>query len=119
MDATQTRDYIRKVLSSHTAAPNVVLSHADVDHYGHIANTLNGMTVASVWQGSDVNEYTSNGFPAWLSDQMTRGATLHRNFSPHFHNDGATISDQLSCGDASTFVLTVNTVAAGTRRALF
>ena len=42
-------------------------------------------------------------------DQMTRGATLHRNFFPHFHNDGAPISDQLSCGDAFTFVLTVNT----------
>ena len=88
MDATQTRDYIRKVLSAHPEAPNVVLSHADQDHYGHIANALDGIPVASVWQGGDVSEYTSNNFPTWLADQMTRGAELHRNFPPHFHNGG-------------------------------
>jgi competence protein ComEC len=112
-DVDMTRDeagtYVRNVLSQHQAAPNVVLSHADVDHYGHIASALAGLTVASVWQGGEPNDYTSNDFPGWLADQQSRGAVIHRNFSPHFHNDGQPLGDDLSCGSASTFVLTANT----------
>ena len=101
--------YVRNVLSQHQAAPNVVLSHADEDHYGHVASALAGLPVASVWQGGDPNEYTSNAFPGWLADQRSRGAVVHQNFSPHFHNDRRPLGDELSCGSASTFVLTANT----------
>jgi competence protein ComEC len=109
LDAKLTRDYIRNVLSSHTTAPNVVLSHADLDHYGHISSVLDDITVASVWQGGDVDHYADNGFPAWLARQEKGGVMLKRNFPPHFHNGGNPIGADLSCGDASTFVLTVNT----------
>lgn len=112
-DVDMSRDeagtYVRNVLSQHQAAPNVVLSHGDEDHYGHIASALAGLTVASIWQGGDPNEYTSNLFPGWLADQQSRGAVIHRNFSPHFHHDRQPLGDDLSCGSASTFVLTANT----------
>ena len=109
MDAQQTRTYVRNVLSQHQAAPNVVLSHADLDHYSRIANTLDNLTVASVWQGGEPSEYNSANFPAWLADQQNRGAALHQNFSAHFHNNRLPVSADLSCGNASTFVLTANT----------
>ena len=33
LDAQQTRTYLRTILAQHQAAPNVVVSHADPDHY--------------------------------------------------------------------------------------
>jgi len=69
---------------------------------------LDNVTVASVWQGGDPNSYTSANFPAWLAKQENQGVVLHRNFSATFHNNRQPVSDQLSCGTASTFV-TANT----------
>ncbi len=73
MDGQQVRTYIRNVLQQHTAAPNVVLSHPDSDHYSHIPNALDTVTVASVWQGGDPDGYTSANFPAWLAKQQSQG----------------------------------------------
>ena len=101
--------YVRGILAQHQSTPNVVLSHADLDHYGHIASTLADLAVASIWQGGNPGDYTSADFPAWLADQQDQGAAVHRNFSPHFHNDRQPLGDDLSCGIASTFVLTANT----------
>jgi competence protein ComEC len=109
MNAQQTRTYVRDVLSQHQVAPNVVLSHADLDHYGHIANTLDNLTVGSVWQGGDPGEYSLANFPTWLANQQNQGAVLHQSFPAHFHNNRQPVSNDLSCGDASTFVLTTNT----------
>jgi beta-lactamase superfamily II metal-dependent hydrolase len=39
LDAAQSRTYVRNILSQHPTLPNVVLSHADLDHYGHISRT--------------------------------------------------------------------------------
>ena len=86
MDGQQVRTYIRNILQQHTAAPNVVLSHPDSDHYSHIPNALDTVTVASVWQGGDPDGYTSANFPAWLAKQQSQGATLRRNFPADFHN---------------------------------
>jgi hypothetical protein len=67
MSAQQTRAYVRDVLSQHEAPPNVVLSHADLDHYSHIAGTLDDLAVASVWQGGESSEYSGANFPVWLA----------------------------------------------------
>jgi competence protein ComEC len=101
--------YVRGILAQHQSAPNVVLSHADLDHYSHIATALADLTAASIWQGGDSDEYASAGFPTWLADQQNRGAALHRDFPAHFHNNRQPLGDDLSCGSASTFVLTANT----------
>jgi competence protein ComEC len=107
LNAQETRDYIRNILAQHQTTPNVVLSHADVDHYSRIPLVLDDVGVASVWQGGDPDDYTSGNFPTWITDQEGRGAELHRDFPQGWHNEGQPVSD-LSCGDASTFVLTVN-----------
>jgi competence protein ComEC len=109
MSAQQTRAYVREVLSQHETPPNVVLSHADLDHYSNIAGTLDDLAVASVWQGGESSEYSGANFPSWLADQESRGAVVHRDCPPHFHNNRQPVSADLSCGDASTFVLTANT----------
>ena len=96
----------------------MVLSHPDSDHYSHIPNALDTVTVASVWQGGDPDGYTSANFPAWLAKQQSQGATLRRNFPADFHNSRQPVSDQLSCGTASTFVLTANTGSSNNAQSL-
>ena len=118
MDRQQTRTYIRNILAQHQAAPNVVVSHPDPDHYNYIANGLDNLTVASVWQGGNPSAYTSGTFAAWLADQESRGAVLHRNFPPRFHNNRQPVSADLPCGTASTFVLTANTGASDNAQSL-
>jgi len=67
MDADAARDYIQEILSSHNSAPNLVLSHADRDHYGWISLVLQGTQVQHIWQGGEPADYTSDGFPAWFN----------------------------------------------------
>jgi competence protein ComEC len=116
LDASETRAYIRNILSQHSEAPNVVLSHGDEDHYDHIPGVLDDVTVASVWLGGSPEEYTEGGFPAWLA--MQDEETIRQNFPAHWHNDREPLGDDLSCGDASTYVLTVNTGTAKNARSL-
>jgi competence protein ComEC len=118
MSAQQTRAYVREVLSHHEAPPNVVLSHADLDHYSHIAGTLDDLAVSSVWLGGESSEYSQANFRSWLTDQESRGAAIHRDSPPHFHNERQPVSADLSCGDAATFVLTANTGSAKNARSL-
>jgi competence protein ComEC len=118
LDTQSTRDYIQTILGQHTIASNVVLSHPDLDHYSRIASVLDGIAVASVWQGGDPSNYTSGNFPAWLSEQESNGVAIHRNLAPDFHNNRQPVSDQLSCGTASTFILTANTGASNNAQSL-
>ncbi len=111
MDRDTARTYIQGILSRHSTAPNLVLSHADRDHYGWIATVLQGTQIQNIWQGGVSGEYTADGFPTWLADQTANRATAHRDsdIPANFHNDEDPIGADLSCGDASVFVLTVNT----------
>jgi beta-lactamase superfamily II metal-dependent hydrolase len=102
------RQKVQEILTRHTAAPNLVLSHGDIDHYNWIPTVLSGVTPRNIWQGGDPVTYGSGTFPEWLGEQEARGATIHRDFPAHWHNDGEPLGDGLSCGLASTFVLTVN-----------
>jgi hypothetical protein len=103
--------------SPHTAAPNVVVSHADPDHYNRIPNVLDDVTPTSIWQGGDPTRYTEANFPEWL-EQEDDGAVVHRNFTPGFHNDGEPMGNDLSCGAASTFILTTNGTGSDNRQSL-
>lgn len=105
--------YIQKILSNHTARPNVVLSHGDRDHYSLIPTVLSGTQVGNIWLGGKTAEYNSDGFPAWLTAQRSGGANVvdETKLPPNWHNDAEPIGAPLSCGTASVFVLTVNTGA--------
>jgi competence protein ComEC len=115
MTRDDARAYVRDVLAAHQGQPHVVLSHGDTDHYNLIPYVLDEVPVGSVWQGGEPAEYGSGGFMAWLAQQAE--AELHRDMPAHFHNDGEPV-DALSCGDASTHVLTANTGASKNARSL-
>ncbi len=112
LDRDEARAYVQGILNQHTAAPNVVLSHGDRDHYGWIPHVLQGVQVQNIWQGGDSNDYTQDGFPNWIANQVANGATIQPNLPtvpPNWHNNGQPLEGGLSCGPASTFVLTMNT----------
>ena len=90
---------------------NVVLSHGDVDHYSYIAHVLGNAPVTSIWQGGEPHTYTDDGFPAWVQQQAMQSVPIRNGFPARWHNGRDPVPD-LSCGDAYTFVLTVNTGTA-------
>lgn len=110
-DATAARTYIKGVLDKHPGIqPNLVLSHADRDHYNLLPTVLTEQ-VNEIWQGGNPDEYTQSGFPVWIGIQISGGAVQHNEsnvLSPNFDNDQEPL-DELPCGLASAFVLTVNT----------
>lgn len=107
LDADEAKAYIDGIIGN-APSVNLVISHADSDHYGFIPNVLADVTPTHIWQGGDPDLYTKNEFPAWIAAREDT-STLHRNFPPNWHNDGEPLGADLSCGDASTFALTVNT----------
>jgi competence protein ComEC len=113
LERDEARQRIQEILAEHGTAANVVLSHGDVDHYRWIPHVLGEMSIQHIWQGGDPDTYGSDGFPTWIGRQEADGAVIHRDFPVHWHNDGEPLGDDLSCGLASTFVLTVNS-GAGT-----
>ncbi len=108
MDEDDARQYIQTILGSHPSRPNLVLSHADQDHYGWIPRVLGETPVGNIWQGGDPSDCTRERFPEWLQLQVSGGAQLHNGFAQDWHNSGLPLGQDLSCGAASVFVLTVN-----------
>jgi beta-lactamase superfamily II metal-dependent hydrolase len=108
LSANEARDYIQKVLATHTLPPRVVVSHPDTDHYAHIPTVLADTPVDSIWLGGNRAGYGSRGFPAWLAAQEMAGTPVHHGWTPGWHNEGQPITG-LACGTAVTFMLTVNT----------
>lgn len=109
---------IQNILSTHTAAPNVVLTHGHRDHYGWIPSVLMGRTAQHIWRGGRPGTYASANLPQWIEGQLQNGATLHERFDPDWHNDAQPIGDDLSCGLASTYILNVNTVGSTSANSL-
>ncbi len=100
---------ISKILGDDHLPVNVVLSHADIDHYGWVPDVLKNVSVASVRMGGDPNDYKWSGFPDWFEKQKAEGVPVYDQSSMgrHWHNDGEQLGEALSCGLASTYVLTV------------
>jgi beta-lactamase superfamily II metal-dependent hydrolase len=96
-------------------APNAPKSHGDIDHYRWIPHILGEVGVKHIWQGGDPSTYGSDNFPQWIEGQEDRGAMIHQGFPVGWHNDGQPLDNDLSCGLASTFVLTVNSGAGGSK----
>ena len=106
----EAKEYITEILSSYTTKPNLVLSHADYDHYTYIPTIFSDVNVEHIWQGGDADDYGSKGFPAWLTGQRNNNANIHVGFPANFHTPSdQPIGDELSCGLANTYILTVNT----------
>jgi beta-lactamase superfamily II metal-dependent hydrolase len=108
MTESDARTYFEQVLGVSTRRPHLVLSHADRDHYGWIPRVLEGTQLDHIWQGGDPGDYDQDGFPNWLRDQEQGGARARADFAIGFNNDLNAIVNGPTCGDASVFVLTVN-----------
>jgi competence protein ComEC len=107
LTSDETRTYVQTILAGRQ--PNVVISHANRDHYSYIADILASSEADHIWQGGVSSEYVSDDFPTWINKQEMAGATIHVGLPDHWHNDGQPIGAELSCGTANTYVLTMNT----------
>jgi competence protein ComEC len=107
LDGDATVAAVNAILSNHSSSPNLVLSHADEDHYAYVDELLDQVQMSHIWLGGEPGEYPST-LRTLLDAQDANGATVHEGFDPNFHNDQAEMGDELSCGVASTFILTVN-----------
>ena len=101
-------DYIRRVLNGR--AVNVVVSHADADHYKYIPAAVPASQVRTLWLGGAHGEYPTS-FLQWANAVRDRGTATNPRvtepFPVNWHNDGYAVSG-LACGVAHSFVLGVN-----------
>ena len=100
--------------------PMIALSHAHADHVNLMPFVFDDTKVRSIWIGGLQTDYGSdtdeNGLKsdlhAWISKKVAEGATLHHGFDVGFDNGGEAVSE-MQCGDAETFILTVNNDPSG------
>ena len=109
------RNRIRAIVGNQSL--DLVLSHGDKDHYSLISMILEGITVDSIWQGDDPLSYDDR-FRDWVERQVQQGATWHKEFEENWHNEGNAIGNELDCGGASAYVLTVNSGNTSNSRSL-
>jgi beta-lactamase superfamily II metal-dependent hydrolase len=116
LDEDEAAARVHAILGNHTVQPNLMLSHADSDHYNYLDTILQGVQLDHVWLGDDSSEY-----PQAISDiletQEDGGATVHQDLPPDFHNNQFELEGGL-CGDASVFILTVNSGSTKNGRSL-
>jgi competence protein ComEC len=118
LNADEVRQYTHSVILRHSVAPNVVLSHADRDHYSFISTILGEIQAQHIWLGGNQADYGSDGFQEWLGSQIGGGAQLHEGFPENWSNSGQPLGLGLNCGPAATYVLTVNTGASKNAQSL-
>ena len=110
MTAAEIATYAQAVLALYTEDPIVILSHPDIDHYNRIDDLMGARNAKLIWFGGKRSNYKSPA-KAWLDGQeaasvpITGGLT---DLPSGFSNSGNPVP-VLQCGDANTFVLTVNT----------
>lgn len=85
----------------------VVLSHSDADHSNYVPDIFpNATDVRSIWMGSNFSRFPS-ATQYWANKLQAAGVPVHKNFPADYHGGGKSIAG-LACGDANTFILTVN-----------
>ena len=117
LDEAEAAAAVQAILANHTADPNLVVSHADQDHFSYLDSVLSGVQLDHIWLGDHASEYPT-AVTNLFTSQQSGGATLHQDLAAHFHNNQFELGDKLSCGDASTFVLTVNSGSSKNGRSL-
>lgn len=101
------RAHVHEILDGRRT--NLVLSHGDADHFNQIESVLQGIPLGDVWQGGESDEYTDD-LQTFLEQNVSDPDDLHQDLNEDFDNDEFALDDdELDCGDASVFILTVNT----------
>ena len=85
----------------------VVMSHSDADHSNYVPDIFaNPEQIRSVWMGGNFAKYPA-AVQNWAREMHQSGVLIYQGFAAGFHNDGRSVQE-LSCGTASSFILTVN-----------
>jgi beta-lactamase superfamily II metal-dependent hydrolase len=109
----QARQYVEDIVGN--AEPIVVMSHSHIDHTNLIPHVLESIKPRSIWIGGRETDYGSGtddeGVVAdlhdWIQRQTEDGVILHHGFTTGFDNGGEAVHE-MQCGDAETFILSVN-----------
>lgn len=100
--------YLRSAIGE--GSPKVVISHGDADHSNFLPRVLPPPRVRSLWLGGAHAEYPA-AVLTWANAVRDLGdhqwPRVTEEFEPNWHNDGRAV-EELACGEAKTFALTVN-----------
>lgn len=91
----------------------IVVTHQHYDHYSLLPSLFRANQVHSLWMGGFEEaqpEMLTKFADGIRSDRPASDPGVSEPFEINWHNDGYAVQD-LSCGDAPTFILTVNNVA--------
>ena len=101
--------YVQRILDRYSADPIILVSHADRDHYSYIPAIMAERKAATVWFGGRRKDY-GRTMQKWLGCQELKQVPViggMKDLPKRFSNNAKAIA-QLACGDAETFILTVN-----------
>lgn len=110
-DTDAIRGYIERIAGGRMI--KVVVSHPHADHYNQVADVVPADRVAQLWLGGNLERFPSP-FRRWITAvqiaQAARGAgevAADPDLPPGWHNDDFAV-EQLGCGNALSYVATVN-----------
>ncbi|WP_374650548.1 MBL fold metallo-hydrolase [Dongia sp.] len=95
------RDFVLKRVDEHQRSiDDLVITHADEDHYNLIPSVLHDVPVGAILRVGDMEDYRAD-FQSWLQDHASKTEVL----SPETFDKEATPSAKLDCGAAKVWVL--------------
>lgn len=107
MTEVEVKAYIDPILDKYSQKPNVFISHADKDHHAWVDDVLGVRKLGEVWLGGKSASYKRQDFNIWLKARKDEGTNVVKDLPRHWHNNSYPL-ESVSCGDASLYVLTVN-----------
>lgn len=106
MSPAQAAAYLQPIFDSYGGRPIVTISHPDQDHYNYIPTVMGNRFAQSIWLGGNWNDYDAT-IRNWIGAQNAAGVPVYYGFPAGWHADGHAVGE-LTCGWASTYVMTVN-----------
>ena len=111
--------YVTDILNRYDEEPIVIISHGHSDHYRYVPKIMQGRIAHTVWFGGLRTDY-----PGWVRDwfatQESKGVSVVGGviaLPQGFFNAGEPVPE-LQCGQASTYILSVNEGATKNSRSL-
>lgn len=104
----QIKAYVDPILTSQATPARIVLTHPHMDHYSYIPELFSSQSASIVWMGGEVAGYSSQSFVEWLEGFDGSVTEIMSGWTSGWNNEGQPV-EKLSCGQADTFVLNVNT----------
>ncbi len=113
LDATEVKNYLNNVIDGEYI---LVLSHADRDHVNRIPFALNDMRPKSIWLGGELTSYRGK-IGEFIKKWFQNDVPVYHGWSAKYANRGNAVKE-LQCGDAMSYILTVNVGSSKNSRSL-